>query len=138
MPANHTLVVHRGHEAEFGPDASIECHGVTETCAEWVECKPECNAAGDNTGVTDDFTAHGFQHRYFDQQPYGFWAVRSGGCYAEGRNDADAVEFAEEQKLSSGRYPVNVEVDDSTVIISFATCGESALSRGSSGRRRHD
>ncbi len=123
MSATHTLIVSRDPDPQYGPDAEIRCNGVTETCAEWVECKvAECpaNTGGDDTLYDVSDVAHGQQHRYFDQQPYGFWAVRSGGCYAESRNDADAQEFAEEQKLGSGEYPVNVEVDASTVIITLA------------------
>lgn len=120
MAANHTLVVSRDHDAEYEPDASIECHGVTDTCAEWVECENTFCSAGAIDDERTVVTAHDVEHRYFDQQPHGFWAVRSGGCYAESCNDADAREFAEEQKLGSGRHPVNVEVDDSTVIITLA------------------
>ncbi len=120
MP-DHTLIVVRDHDDEFGPDASIECHGVTEACAEWIECrKPECSTDDDERSALDDFTAHGEQHRYSNGDLGNFWAVRSGGCYAESRNDADAQEFAEKRRLGSGRYPVDVEIDDSTVIITLA------------------
>lgn len=129
MIAKHILTVLRDADEEFGPDADISCPGVTEACAEWVECtSAECKAFADERTSADDFTAHGQEHRYFDEQPSGYWAVRTGFCYAENHGYAEASEFAEQEKLDAGRYAVTVEVDDSTIIITAA--------RSSSRRRR--
>ena len=121
---NHTLIVSRDPDPELMPDAEIECHGVTDACAEWTECRvAECpgNTGQDDTLWDVSDMAHGVQHRYIYNDAGDFWGVRSGGCYAMNRNDADAQEFAEEHNLGSGRYAVDVEIDDSTVIITLAT-----------------
>jgi hypothetical protein len=117
----HTITVLRDADPELMPEAEIHCPGVTDTCAEWVECQnPECAAEDDERSTLDDYTAHDQQHRYFDEQPSGYWAVRSGFCYAENHGDAEASEFAEREKLGAGRHNVLVEVDDSTVILTLA------------------
>ncbi len=114
----HTLIVTRDPDDEYGPDADIQCPGVTEACAEWIECsRTFCSVHASDDTLTD-VIGHGETHRYFDQQPHGYWAVRTGFCYAENHGDAEASEFAEERKLDAGRYAVTVEVDDSTIILS--------------------
>jgi hypothetical protein len=120
---HHTLTVSRDPDPEFGPTADITCHGVTDACAEWSECKvAECPG---NTGQDDvlyDVSphAHEQEHRRFDEQgPDDYWAVRTGFCWAENHGDAEAAEFAEEQKLGAGQYPVIVEVDDTSMSITL-------------------
>jgi len=121
MTAKHILTVLRDADEEFGPSADISCPGVTEACAEWVECtSAECKTFADERPSADDFTAHGQEHRYFDESHDSYWGIRSGFCYAENSGDAAAEEFAEQEKLDAGRYTVTVEVDGSTVIITGA------------------
>ncbi|WP_433730803.1 hypothetical protein ACQP2Y_21055 [Actinoplanes sp. CA-051413] len=118
---HHILTVTRDADDEYGPAADITCPGVTETCAEWVECKRTVCSARATDDDSTDATAHGEQHRYFDEDtPTGYWAVRSGDCYAQNHGEAAAEEFAEERHLGSGTYPVTVEADGSTVILVMA------------------
>lgn len=119
--AHHILTVTRDADAEYGAAADITCPGVTDTCAEWTECKRTfCSArAAEDDGSTDAI-AHGEQHRYFDEDtPVGYWAIRSGECYAQNHGEAAAEEFAEEQQLGSGTYSVTVEADGSDVILAL-------------------
>lgn len=124
----HTLIIKVDrHPLDHEPpdvDFTVKCHGVTDACAEWTECKQaDCpgNTGGDDTLYDVSPIAHGQEHRYFDETTAtGYWAVRTGGCWAENNGHAAAEEFAEEQGLADGTYDVDVEVDDSTVIITRA------------------
>lgn len=117
MTTAHTLIVTR--DPEFGTDAEIRCAQVTDDCAEWVECKEANCRAVDVEDAYARPTAHGQQHQFFDEGGESYWAVRSGFCYAENHGDPDAAEFAEKHDLNSGRYAVDVEVDDSTIILAL-------------------
>ncbi|GGN38979.1 hypothetical protein FHR83_006819 [Actinoplanes campanulatus] len=120
---HHTLTVTRDPDPEFGPTADITCHGVTDNCAEWTECKiAECpgNTGQDDTLYDVSPYAHGQEHRRFDEQAADdYWAVRTGHCWAENHGDAEAEEFAEKQQLGAGEYAVAVVVDDTSMTITF-------------------
>lgn len=116
MQAPHTLTI---TGTGFGrdpaePEFTITCPGVTDACAEWVEC-PNGDCPG--WGARDDEfevgnLAHGEEHSNLD----GTWMIRSGGCYAETHGHAEAAEFAERNHLSAGQYHVRPQFDDGMIV----------------------
>ena len=114
MP-NHVLTIKIDvpHGAYADMDVSIECPGVTDACAEWVECPDgDCPGYG---GRDDEFEdgnrAHGEEHRNID----GAWMIRSGFCFAENHGHDAAGQMAERLSLGIGRYEVIPEFDDGTL-----------------------
>lgn len=123
MSAPHILVVSRDPDPQLGASAYLECPGVTPECAMWVRCEQDgCPTAADDEGPAEGIWRaefHGVEHRWFDEEvSREFWGVETDQCYAVEQNDAPAEEFAEEQQLGSGRYPVTVEIDGNAVILS--------------------
>lgn len=114
----HKLIVNRPDDDSYGPEAEIICDDVTDNCAEWVECLEVGCPKEDFVSIYVLPIVHGVQHRYFDEGWDGYWAVRSGFCYADNHGFEYAQEYAEERGLATGMYDVHVEVDDSSVIIS--------------------
>ena len=91
-------------------DVEIKCPGVTDVCAEWMECKvDECPGRdGDDDALSDTSgVAHGEEHQYIDG-----WMVRSGNCWLINHGHSAAAEIAEDKKLRPGRYQVTPEFED--------------------------
>lgn len=127
---NHVIVVLRDPDGEFAPDVEIECPGVTDACAEWIECKvADCpaNTGGDDTFYDVSDVAHGEQHRYIDDT----WMIRTGFCYAENHGHDAAGQFVERHQLGAGRYEVVPEFDDG-ILNDFVMVGPKGVCQCSS------
>lgn len=97
---------------------SVECPGVTDVCAEWLECR-DCTrrAAADETfaeQLHDAGEAHGVDHTWWDGT---WWTPGSDRCWVAGYSElsdaADGVPGADKP----GRYPIAHAVEDSEYLI---------------------
>lgn len=110
---NHLIVLARDPDPEFAPDVDIECPGVTDACAEWIECMiSTCPGKTDSSLFGEGDVGHGVQHRNIQ----GAWMVRSGFCFAENHGHGVASEFVERHELGAGRHEVIPEFEDDTLV----------------------
>lgn len=103
-----------GLSIDFTYDIDIECPGVTDVCAEWVECGvAECTMPAEYNHSSRDALGHGVEHRWFREPS--IWGVRSGFCFAAIHGHDIAGEVAERLRLGAGRYEVDPEFEDGSL-----------------------
>jgi hypothetical protein len=114
VPIHDLIISFVGGSDWADVDVEIKCLGITDECAEWINCEvPECpgSTGGDDTLHDVSDVAHGQQHKYLDES----WMVRSGSCYLANHGHDMAGQVAEKLGLGDGRYEVTPEFDDGTL-----------------------
>jgi hypothetical protein len=95
-------------------EVSIECPGVTDACAEWVECSVAgCTVPREYNHEARDALGHGAEHRWFRE--LSIWGVRSGFCFVVNHGHGVGGEVAERSQLGVGPYEVEPEFEDGSL-----------------------
>jgi hypothetical protein len=122
------VVIDRNYEV------SIECPGVTDACAEWVECVvASCTVPAEYNHDARDALGHGVAHRWFREPS--IWATRSPFCFVVNHGHDIAGEVAERNQLGVGPHDVEPEFEDGSLqdLVLVGACASSAPAEQEAG-----